>query len=398
MNNYLIIILFLIIFGILPILRTDFFVMYIIQLKNYRGDRLRDFLCTSEWRKAFWNRTLISYAIVFLLYYVSYLFFNNSFFFPLSRVLVGMLFLDSVYVLRKIKGGNLLIPKITKRSIMLSSMVIGSQIIIFLTGYFLQHFFIAICILLLWVYIIVGLSTAILSPFVWYQKKKIFARANTKMKKLTAISIWITWSFWKSSVKTMLFQLIPTKFNTISTPENINTETGVSQIILNNITKHTDYFISEMWAYKKWEIRLLGEIVNHKYWFLTGIWNQHLSLFKSQENISQAKREIVESVLQKKWKLYLNIQALSFLRQAGINALSYKAILISYGIEEWDAQVRDLQHKWEFTCFKFIYHKKERDLETNLLWKHNLINLTWVLAFLVDQWINPKRQRENHQL
>jgi len=395
MTNYIIIILFLIIFGSLPILRTDFFVMYIIQLKNYRLDRIRDFLWTPEWKRAFWNKTLLAYVVVFILYYVSYLFFNNSFFFPLSRVLIGMLFLDSIYVLRKIKRGSLLIPKMTKRSIMLSIMVIGVQIIIFLAGYFMQHFFIAMLILLLWVYFIVGLSTAVLSPFVRYQKKKIFASANNRMRKYTPITVWITWSFWKSSVKTMLSQLIPKKFNTVSTPENINTETWVSQVILDNITKHTDYFISEMWAYKKWEIRLLGDIVNHKYWFLTGIWNQHLSLFKNQENISKAKREIVESVLQKKWKLYLNTQAFSFLRKAGINAHSYKSILVSYWVDEWDAQARDLQHVWELTKFKFMYKDKQRNLETNLLWRHNLINLSWVLAFLVDQWISPNVLRDN---
>gem|GEM_PF-6516257 len=48
MEKMLLLILLFCIFGVLPVLRTNFFALYILQLKEYRRDRIKDFLSTKE--------------------------------------------------------------------------------------------------------------------------------------------------------------------------------------------------------------------------------------------------------------------------------------------------------------------------------------------------------------
>jgi len=378
MHNLALLILFLILCGVLPILRMDAFVMYILQLKEYRRDRLKDFLCTPEGKKAFFNKFMIGYGVVFIFYVLDYWFLSNKFFFEISWVLVGMLFLDSLYVLYRIKWRRILFPKVTKRSMILGTLTFGAQAIIFLCGYFFNHFFVGIFLLLMWAYPIITVANIIMLPLVRWQKRKLLRAAQTKMQRLKkVISIGITGSFGKSSVKTLLNQLLASKYNVLSTPENVNTELGISQIIMNNVNTNYDYFIAEMGAYKQGEIRLLGEIVGHKYGFLTGLGNQHLSLFGSKKNIRKAKLEIAESIKEHNGKLYVNADSFG----------QFPGDMVTYSIQNSKAkaysEIKGI--KDQKTQFKFSYQGEKYDLETNLLGKHEILNLTGVLACLINQ-------------
>jgi UDP-N-acetylmuramoyl-tripeptide--D-alanyl-D-alanine ligase len=93
-----------------------------------------------------------------------------------------------------------------------------------------------------------------------------------------------------------LAQILENKFRVKKTPENINTEIGVAKFILQKVNPEDEVLIVEMGAYKKGEIKKLSEIVSPEIGIITGINEQHLSLFGSLKNIIGAKYELIESL------------------------------------------------------------------------------------------------------
>ncbi|MDD4358542.1 MAG: UDP-N-acetylmuramoyl-tripeptide--D-alanyl-D-alanine ligase [Candidatus Pacebacteria bacterium] len=122
--------------------------------------------------------------------------------------------------------------------------------------------------------------------------------AKSKRRKLNNLTvIGITGSYGKSSTKEFLYTILSSKFKGVKkTPENFNSEMGISNFILNGLDENDKYFICEMGAYNKGGIKLLSEIADPKIGILTGINNQHLSTFGSQENIKNTKFELIDYV------------------------------------------------------------------------------------------------------
>ena len=118
------------------------------------------------------------------------------------------------------------------------------------------------------------------------------------------IIIGITGSYGKTSTKEFLAQILEKKFEVIKTPKNINTEIGIAKFILQNLIPALslerrggkEVFIVEMGAYKKGEIKRICDIVKPKIGIITGINEQHLSLFGSFQNIIDTKYELIEGL------------------------------------------------------------------------------------------------------
>jgi len=118
------------------------------------------------------------------------------------------------------------------------------------------------------------------------------------------IIVGITGSYGKTSTKEFLAQILEKKFEVIKTPKNINTEIGIAKFILQNLIPALslerrggkEVFIVEMGAYKKGEIKRICDIVKPKIGIITGINEQHLSLFGSFQNIIDTKYELIEGL------------------------------------------------------------------------------------------------------
>ncbi len=110
------------------------------------------------------------------------------------------------------------------------------------------------------------------------------------------MTIGITGSYGKSSVKEFLKTILSGDFKVVSTEKNHNSEVGVSECILNNVNEEHEIFICEMGAYNRGGIKLLCDIAKPKIGALTGINNQHLATFGSQKNIIKAKFELIDFI------------------------------------------------------------------------------------------------------
>lgn len=144
-------------------------------------------------------------------------------------------------------------------------------------------------------FIFSGFLVGIWAPLFDWQKRRIISRAKLKIKQCKGVVIGITGSFGKTTTKDMLAEVLSKKYKVVSTPKNINTEIGVAQTVL-EWPNDFEIAVVEMGAYKIGEIGAICEIVKPKYGIITGLGDQHLSLFGSLENIKKAKYELINSL------------------------------------------------------------------------------------------------------
>ncbi len=116
------------------------------------------------------------------------------------------------------------------------------------------------------------------------------------------IRIGITGSFGKSSTKEILVHLLISKFGAehiLYNPRNENNEVSIARLITRSINNKIKIMVIEMGAYHKGEIQKVCNFVQPHIGIITGINDQHLSLFGSQKNIQETKFELAEAVSQK---------------------------------------------------------------------------------------------------
>lgn len=128
------------------------------------------------------------------------------------------------------------------------------------------------------------------------KRRRIIARAARVFAGSGAVAIGITGSFGKTTTKEYLSLILSQKYPVAKTEENMNTDVGVALSILKNVHKGTKYFIAEMGAYRRGEIKAICDLVHPRYGIITGIGNQHLELFGSRENLIAAKKELLDSL------------------------------------------------------------------------------------------------------
>ncbi|MBU2214038.1 UDP-N-acetylmuramoyl-tripeptide--D-alanyl-D-alanine ligase [Patescibacteria group bacterium] len=136
------------------------------------------------------------------------------------------------------------------------------------------------------------------SPTDKYLKARIMYRAQKlRMDRPELNVIGITGSVGKSTTKELLAHILEEK-HPLTTPDHVNTEMGVSQWLLSTLPKNpeAEILIVEMGAYQSGEIALLCSITQPTMGVVTFIGTQHIALFGSQEELCQAKGELVAAL------------------------------------------------------------------------------------------------------
>lgn len=211
--------------------------LYFWQLKEYRWDRFREFLKTSEAKRYFLP--------------------GRNFLRPRLTLKIVLLFLFGLVLSRQFVWwlGYLLVP---------------------VTTAFLAAAFSPISDLVKWIVVLL----AKLKLLFWHRRLLV---------------IGITGSYGKTSTKEILAHVLAAKFMVAKTPETNNTLIGVAKAVL-KLKPATEIFVVEMGAYKIGEIAAICRLVKPKIGILTGINQQHLGLFGSQEKIIQAKSELLRAL------------------------------------------------------------------------------------------------------
>lgn len=144
-------------------------------------------------------------------------------------------------------------------------------------------------------FILFSLSELFLRPFKFIIVKILFFLAVLKLKKNKNLKIiCISGSGGKTTTKEILNQILRYKFEVLATPENINTQIGISKFILKSDFNRIDFLICEIGAYKKGDIKKITKYFKPKFGILTTINEAHLERFKTIQNTIKAKFEILE--------------------------------------------------------------------------------------------------------
>jgi UDP-N-acetylmuramoyl-tripeptide--D-alanyl-D-alanine ligase len=217
----------------------------------------------------------------------------------------------------------------------------------------------------------------LLQPITVIMRNRIIKRAVEKRKKFeNLLAIGITGSFGKSSVKEFLKTILSESFSVAATEKNKNSEMGVSEAILDILNDKHEIFICEMGAYNRGGIRLLTTIAAPKIGVLTGIGNQHLATFGSQDNIVKAKFELIDA-LPEEGLAVLNWDN-GFIRKNFDDSKNS----IKYGIDSrQDVWAEDIDIQKHSVSFKVVFKTGEEiKIKANLIGAQNVINLVGAIA------------------
>jgi len=273
--------------------KITLFYLYLWQLKEYQIKRFLDHFRTEKGKQLILSKlNFVKVLSIFI-----FLFHPATF----SYLLFILYLAESFKVLLDISRKRLKKPVLTKKTTVLISVVIFLEVV------FLLNLSVEIGTIFwfpFWLLIVDILAPLIISIIVLifqfptvFLRNQIIKKAKKKREQFgNLLVIGITGSYGKTSTKEFLAAILSEKFKVLKTKAHQNSEIGISQCILSELKPEHEIFIVEMGAYGLGGIKLLADIVKPKIGILTGINEQHLALFGSQENIVKTKYELIESL------------------------------------------------------------------------------------------------------
>lgn len=365
------------------------FYFYLWQLKEYHLGRFLDHFRTYKGRNLVFNRiTLIKAAV---LIFLSILLLTSGysareFFLLVILGIVSVLYVaELLFVFKNIFLKELKIPVLTKKTVILIPSAIMAEILILSVLLMGQR---DISSFVFWLLLIDILMPLVVSGIVlFFQLPTIILRAHfilAKAKKKRVghknlIAIGITGSYGKTSTKEFLAAILSQKYNVLKTKEHQNSEAGISQCILKELEDKHQVFVAEMGAYGPGGIGLLADIVKPKIGVLTGINEQHLALFGSQDNIIYTKYELIKNLPKDGLAVFNgdNSYCLELYNKTKIPKKIYRTRKSFLGADlEADIWAEDIKVAKEYVSFKAKSKKgEEADFIVNVLGIQNIPNI-----------------------
>jgi UDP-N-acetylmuramoyl-tripeptide--D-alanyl-D-alanine ligase len=208
--------------------------------------------------------------------------------------------------------------------------------------------------------------------------RRTFKKARTKIKsRQDLLVIAVAGSYGKTSTKEFLATILEERFKVLKTPGHQNTDYGIARCVLNQLNAEHRIFIAETGAYGLGEITKPCKIIQPKIGILTGVNEQHLSLFGSIENIVNAKFELIES-LPEKGIAILNWDNKFIKSKIKSQTLKTKTKNLKFCStqEETDIWAKDIVVEKEKISFKvFSKNGDSANFNLNLLGKQNIENV-----------------------
>ena len=220
--------------------------------------------------------------------------------------------------------------------------------------------------------------------------------ARKRIRTLQPRVIGITGSYGKTSTKYILHQILSQKFNTLMTPDSYNTPMGICKVIRGDLTPEHEIFIVEMGAYKRGDIRELCNLAFPQIGILTAVGPQHLERFKSIENITKGKYELIESLpadglaifncdneicagLADKWEQTGSSVRRYATEESPVASVADTADLIATNVRYTDNGLAFTVHanteKFDIT---------DTEIQTRLLGKHNVSNILAAMTVAME--------------
>jgi UDP-N-acetylmuramoyl-tripeptide--D-alanyl-D-alanine ligase len=220
-------------------------------------------------------------------------------------------------------------------------------------------------------YLLLGLLT--LKPYEFLNRQRVKNKIKHKvqnLKKNGLVVIGITGSYGKTTTKDYLYTLLKSKYSVLKTPESYNTLFGIAKVVDLELSEGYDFFICEMGAYCKGEIKELCNILLPDHGILIGINEQHLERFGSIENTIKAKFELIQA-LPEKGMCLLNITSANVKE----NYQKYTSNPTLYGEVEAENYFEELTYKdGKSSCDFHVAGQKYHVEGLNIVGEGNISN------------------------
>jgi len=288
---------------------------------------------------------------------------------------------------REIENKKKLVFSAKAKGILFLSLFINILAIIVLTFIFGLIGFVLGLILSSQAYVFLIVSVLILKPFEVIMRTSIKRKSISKLssfKNLTVIGI--TGSYGKTSVKEFLYAILKTQYQVLKTPESYNTVLGIAKVIDLELDESYQFFICEMAAYKRGEIKELAQMLKPKYGILTGINEQHLEMFGSIENTISAKFELVDAIPENGFAIINGDNNL--VRE---NAAKYKNNFVVYGLGDFEFSAKNIKVSEEGTAFDLILDGKPYPCKTGLVGRTQVENIVAAATMAFKLGMKPAR-------
>ena len=238
--------------------------------------------------------------------------------------------------------------------------------------------------------IFVLIAFYITAPFEALNARRYVKKARQKLAEEypNIITIGITGSYGKTSVKSMLSTILSEKFRVCSTPFSYNTPLGLSKTILDNMNGEYDIFVAEMGAKYVGDIKYLCDMVRPNIGVITGIGNQHLATFGTQENLIATKSEIFGSMADG-GKAYVNTD--SKLAKELYENITVEKVQTSLTIKDNKYCVSNLSVGPKGSEFDLCLDGDAVHCSTILLGEHNISNILISAAVAYDLGVSPEQ-------
>lgn len=274
------------------VLKTNLFWLYLLQLKEYRIDRLRDHLETEKGRSLVFNKLLGAKLAIFFALAIAHITQARETG-GASLLLLGLLAVYGAEIYsayKKFRSGSLKQPVRTSKALMLIALASAIQLAFLALALSssadssrFATYLLAFDILS--PAIVTGLILS-LKPLNFFLKARLFRQAQKRREELKdLLVIGITGSYGKTSTKEILSAILETRFRVFKTKEHENTEVAIAKAVVNDLKEEHEIFICEMGAYRAGEIKLISGVVKPKMGVFIGANEQHLSLFGSMEHL-----------------------------------------------------------------------------------------------------------------
>lgn len=357
------------------VIRNIFFWVALWQVKEYRLDRLLVHLKeTGQGRNLLFSPLSIIKTVGIFAYLLTI---NNPGILAIYHFFVTVIFfLLAVSVVHEILLQNIRRPVLTVKAMLILS-VAGVMITVLYVVPLVNRF--------LWLLIIDRAAVLIVSSIVFafsFPTELIHdfvinraVRMIRNHKKLLVIGV--TGSYGKSSTKDYIAQILEKKFVVLKTKGTTNTPIGIARTVLQGLRANTEVFVVEMGAYKRGEIAQMCQIVNPKIGVITGINDQHLSLFGSLENTIKAKYELAEALPKNGFILFNggNIHTRALYSDADREKMIYKIAKKDDVPDSTAVVVQNVSVRRESVSFSVCIGKKDFAFTSPLLGSHNIENV-----------------------
>lgn len=203
--------------------------------------------------------------------------------------------------------------------------------------------------------------------------------ASFHRKYLGLPIISLTGSNGKTTSKELINAVLSQKYSTVATEGNLNNHIGVPLTLL-KMNRETEIGIVEMGANHLGEIRMLSEIAQPDYGYITNFGKAHLEGFGSLEGVVQGKTELYQFLKKHNKKIFVNAED----PKQMANSEEMDRITFGTNKQDFNIQLLDSSHHL-LVAFNGI------QIQSNLVGAYNFANLSAAIAMGAYFKISPEK-------